>query len=433
MGDRRQRCSLQPWVLRATPAQVPCKPWRNDNKPAKCMITPDKETFKIPTSLDGRKWVFVKEGLEHFQKTSPPSENLTTEGSKGPFLPTISHKSSPMSPTKMPNNANVYSSLSQSQQARRAFVENLEAKMTRKHPLALYPNLEDGISKDLLLEVLELLDPERKLESTWDYCEHSKKVKKSKKPIKTSKQSKAMKICLNPPPIPGTRVDLVPLKKTKVPKALFEAVMRRYIPKTVYKFCDWVQTLGDVDIDEDLVADHFDLGYECKPIYTDCRIKKINRIPLEARQCRKLSRVKQIRFSIQESNFEKKFRKPPDPYKIHWEKIRYGAWYLKPCLWKKLVNDEPLIDPKAFIEKPYPPDIIDELYGTIAFKDYIMSKGYNMPAILEKFFFRKGWDYHDVNTPIPRVVRAHELKYAEADEDDDEDFDDFDDYGYYNL
>ncbi|XP_048191405.1 protein FAM47A-like [Perognathus longimembris pacificus] len=431
MGEQRRKWSVQPWVLRPTSPRVPCKPWRNDNTPARCLIVPKKEPFRIPTSLDGRRWVFVKEGLEPFKKSRPPSENITAEARKGPFLPSISHKPPPRNPMKMPKYANVYSSLSQSQQARRAYIANLEEKMKRKHPLALYPNLEDNIPEGVLLDVLKLLDPERKLESTWDYCETEKKDRKPKKPFKVTKYSKTVKTCLNPPPIPGKRVDLVPLKKPKVSKALYEAVMRKYIPKTVYKFCEWVQTLGDLDIDENVVVDHFDLGYECIPTYIDTRIKKVNRIPLETRQCRKLSRVKQIRFSIQESNFERRFRKPPDPYKSHRQKIRYGAWYLKPSLWKKLVNNEPLIDPKEFIEVTYPPDIIDELYGTIAFKDYIMSKGYNMPAILEKFFFRKGWDYQDVITPIPRVVRAHELKYAE-DEDDDDDYDDFDDYDYYN-
>ncbi|KAM4819440.1 putative protein FAM47D [Thomomys bottae] len=431
MGEPRRRWSLQPWVLRPTPPRVPCKPWRNDNTPAKCLITPKIEAFKVPTSLDGRRWVFVKEGLDHIKKGRPLSENPITEGSKASFLPTISHKHSPKNLMKMPKSANVYTTLSGTQQARRAFVDNLEAKMKRKNPLALYPNLEDNIDRDLLLQVLELLDPERDLVSKWDYCEHKKKDRKPKKPAKIPKQSKTMKMCLNPPPIPGTRIDLVPLKKPKIPKALFEAIMRRYIPKTVYKFCEWIQTLGDVDIDENIVMDHFDLGYECIPTYTDCHIKKISKMPLETRQCRKLSRVKQIRFSIQESNFERRLWKPPDPYKSRREKIRYGAWYLKPSLWKKLVNNEPLLDPKAFVEKPYPPDIIDELYGTIAFKDFIISKGYNMPAVLEKFFFRKGWDYHDVTTPIPRVVKAHELKYA-ADEEEDEDYDDFDDYKEYN-
>uniref|UniRef100_A0A452US16 Uncharacterized protein n=1 Tax=Ursus maritimus TaxID=29073 RepID=A0A452US16_URSMA len=71
--------------------------------------------------------------------------------------------------------------------------------------------------------------------------------------------------------------------------------------------------------------------------------------------------------------------------------MRYGAWYLKPKLWKKLINDEPLIDPKVLLEqdgrygKNFPKqDILEDLYGTIAFKDFILSKGYRMPGFLEK-------------------------------------------------
>jgi hypothetical protein len=49
-----------------------------------------------------------------------------------------------------------------------------------------------------------------------------------------------------------------------------------------------------------------------------------------------------------------------------------------------------------------------------------------MPSILEKLFIRKGWDYDYVNTPIPRVVKAHAIIDDEDDYDDDDDHDDDD-------
>uniref|UniRef100_A0A452RAL0 Uncharacterized protein n=1 Tax=Ursus americanus TaxID=9643 RepID=A0A452RAL0_URSAM len=95
--------------------------------------------------------------------------------------------------------------------------------------------------------------------------------------------------------------------------------------------------------------------------------------------------------------------------------MRYGAWYLKPKLWKKLINDEPLIDPKVLLEqdgrygKNFPEqDILEDLYGTIAFKDFILSKGYRMPGFLEKLFTRKGWKY-DSCFCITQVQKSREL------------------------
>ena len=35
------------------------------------------------------------------------------------------------------------------------------------------------------------------------------------------------------------------------------------------------------------------------------------------------------------------------PHKPKWVKMRYGAWYLNPKLWKKQRADEPLVDPKV--------------------------------------------------------------------------------------
>uniref|UniRef100_A0A2R9CC07 Family with sequence similarity 47 member E n=1 Tax=Pan paniscus TaxID=9597 RepID=A0A2R9CC07_PANPA len=36
-----------------------------------------------------------------------------------------------------------------------------------------------------------------------------------------------------------------------------------------------------------------------------------------------------------------------NPYKPKWVKMRYGAWYLNPKLWKKQRVDEPLVDPEV--------------------------------------------------------------------------------------
>ncbi|KAL1766489.1 hypothetical protein HispidOSU_014524 [Sigmodon hispidus] len=420
-----------PWnrprqVLQPMPLGMTCKPWFKDKLPSKCFAKHKKEQLKFPTSLDGRRWVFVKEGLDDFRKGCPPSEGMILHGRKEGFLPTISHRvrrRSRKSPKKPCQDLSLYSSLSLAQQARKFFVERIEENIT-EHPLTFWP-LEEGIPENLLLKVLESLDPDRKLGEKWDYCEGHRKL--IDLPTDAEKYAHR-KTDLDPPKFPGSRRHGVLHENKPKKQDSGESLYYQYIPKGVYDFCEWVDSFGDLGIDEDFMMKQFDIGYECKPSYEDSSIKRISLLPAELRYCRRLSRVKAIRFSIQESNFERKLRKPQDPYKSTRDKIRYGAWYLRPDLWKKLVNDEPLMDPEDDLLEFQggrfgKPDIIEDLYGTIAFKDFIISKGYNMPGILEKLFMRKGWDYHAVNTPIPRVLKAHELIMQKKDEDYDDEND----------
>ncbi|KAL2768864.1 protein FAM47A, partial [Daubentonia madagascariensis] len=185
---------------------------------------------------------------------------------------------------------------------------------------------------------------------------------------------------------------------------------RRNLPRGIRNFCKWVATFGNLGIDEEFIMKQFDFGSECKPTYEDLHIKKVKEVSSELKYSVGLSETEEIKFSLQELDFERKLQKPPNPYKPNWVKMRYGAWYLKPKLWKKLINDEPLIDPKVLLEAeggPTEPDILEELYGTIAFKDFILSKGYRMPGVLEKLFLRKGWDYDSVKTPMQQVIKTH--------------------------
>ena len=71
-----------------------------------------------------------------------------------------------------------------------------------------------------------------------------------------------------------------------------------------------------------------------------------------------------------------------------------------------------LIGPKVLKEQEYgsygkdlEPDIIDDLYGPIAFIDFIISKGYRMSGVLEKLFLRKKWTVDSVKTPIHWVMK----------------------------
>ncbi|XP_012585702.1 PREDICTED: protein FAM47A-like [Condylura cristata] len=400
------------------PLGMHCKPWYRDNLPSKCFAK--HKVLKFPTSLDGKRWRFVREGLDDFRKGCPPCDDLITRGPQKGFLPVIPHKvpqpAPPKSHKSLVKDAGLFSKLSPAQLERKAFMADVDNHLTR-HPLSVYPDLDADLPADLLLKVLQVLDPDRKLEDIWAYCEGTReRIKTPQKVCKTYPG----KVYLEPPKkTPGICPDSV-LRKEKKPrkKGSRKRLSRRRVPERVRDFCNWVAGFGDLGIDENFFMQLFDKSSECDRNNKVPHIKKIGQIPLELKYSMELNETDQVNFSIEETNWERKLQKIKDPYKPDREKIRYGAWYLKPKFWQKLINDEPLIDPYIAegFGKPPTPDILEELYGTIAFKDYVLSKGYEMPSIIERLFTKKGWKYDSINTPMERTIRLHALK----DDDDEE-------------
>ncbi|XP_058392198.1 protein FAM47E-like [Diceros bicornis minor] len=420
---------LGPGPLEPMPLGMNCKPWYKEKLPSKCFAKHKNRLLKFPTSLDSRRWIFVKEGLDDFRRGCPPCEDLITRGPKEGFLPMIAHRVPQPAPKKsekkQSKEADLFSTLSSAQLARKRFVEDIEARLT-EHPLALYPSLEEDLPADLLLKVLEVLDPHRKLEDTWAYYQGTRK--RTKSPTKLCKKHPARDYLELPKKTPVSHPDnlLHEEKKSSRKDSLEDSPSYRKIPRRIRKFCEWVATFGDFDIEEEFLVKQFDRILECKPNYDTGHRKKINKVPSALKYTLPPDKVKEIRFCIDELNLERKLQKPHCPYKVNRVKMRYGAWYLKPKLWKKLINDEPLIDPKVLLEgqdgsfgKNVPQqDILEDLYGTIAFKDFIVSKGYKMPDILEKLFTRKGWTYDSVKTPIHRVIRLYTRVEEDSQEDD---------------
>nr|XP_014687258.1 protein FAM47A-like [Equus asinus] len=399
---------LAPGPLEPMPLGMNCKPWYKDRLPSKCLAKHKNRLLKFPTSLDGRRWVFVKEGLDDFRRGCPPCEDIIIRGRKEGFLPVIAHRvpqpAPPKSEKKPPKEAGQFSTLSSAQLARKAFVEDIEARLT-EHPLAHYPSLEEDLPADLLLKVLEVLDPDRKLADTWAYCQGTRK--RTKPPTKLSGKCRARAYLDLPKKTPVSHPDnLLHEEKSSTTDLPPEPPSLRRAPRGIRKFCKWIATFGDVGIDEEFIINLCKVDFQYKPTYDTGHIKKINMLSSKLKYSLTMEKMKEIKFSTDEINWAWKLQKPHDPYKVNRVKMRYGAWYLKPKLWKKLINDEPLIDPEEdFRRKALQPDILEDLYGTIAFKDFIVSKGYRMPDILEKLFLRKGWNYDSVKTPLHRVIR----------------------------
>uniref|UniRef100_A0A2K5KKJ3 Family with sequence similarity 47 member A n=1 Tax=Cercocebus atys TaxID=9531 RepID=A0A2K5KKJ3_CERAT len=195
-----------------------------------------------------------------------------------------------------------------------------------------------------------------------------------------------------------------------------DSLQYRYTSEKLREFFKWAADLG---ADEESIRNLFDFTPKYRATYYDQKLKKVKECSSELKYSMELDEKDEDKFFSQEKYWGRKLHTPSNSYTAQRVKMKYGAWYLKPKLWKKLRSDEPLIDPKLLLEKPDEPDVLDELYGPIAFKDFILSKGYKMPGILERLFARKGWTYDSVKTPIQRAIRFYKYKeIAEASEED---------------
>ncbi|XP_045239455.2 protein FAM47A isoform X3 [Macaca fascicularis] len=644
------------------------KPWYCDKPPSKCIAKRKYRRLRFPP-MDTQNWVFVTEGMDDFRYGCPSPEDTLICRRDEFLLPKICRRGPQTDPKsgqkKLLKKAALFSKLSPAQLARKTFVEEVEAQLTAKHPLAMYPSLGEDMPPDLLLQVLKLLDPERKLEDVWARCEAREKTTEVptesgkypcgelcsklpetpvshlrpeppktpvsslhpeppesgvshprpeppktpvsslrpeppetgvshlgpehpntrrpeppetgvshlyQEPLKTRRVSI---LCREPPETgvshlcpepPDTRVShlrpepletgtggshlrpeppktevshlqSVPpkagashlrpeppdtsrvsnlllymlkvldsgrtlkdvwarcearVKKTEEPtepdkfpcgepclqppetqvshlhpeppktrrasslrpeppktrrvsslrpeppktrrirasyiKELFhedtpsttecvsDSLQYRYTSEKLREFFKWAADLG---ADEESIRNLFDFTPKYRTTYYDQKLKKVKECSSELKYSMELDEKDEAKFFSQEKYWGRKFHTPSNSYTAQRVKMKYGAWYLKPKLWKKLRSDEPLIDPKLLLEKPDEPDVLDELYGPIAFKDFILSKGYEMPGILERLFARKGWTYDSVKTPIQRAIRFYKYKEnADASEED---------------
>nr|XP_008955939.2 protein FAM47E isoform X3 [Pan paniscus] len=354
MADRRRRLRLG--TLAPVREGVNCR--------SRC-FTKHKNGLKFPTSLHSRQLVFPRKGLDDFRKGCPPCTGLVTQVPVESFLPQIYHRAPQLAPKKrqikLLKEADLLSKLSPAQQARKAFLEDVEAHLT-PHPLALYPNLEEAMPIQLLSKVLEVLDPDQKLEDTWAYCQDTRKG--MKEPTKLLKKH-------------STQVYLGPSRKTSVSNTgqwLYEEKphkvdllhengprpgLHENVCKAVSDFCKWVTTFGISDIDEEFILKQFDIDYETKPSHDVLHTMKLNQVPLELKRSVGLSKLQEPEL-FQKLGYERKLQKPQE-------------------------------------------ELLADLHGTVAFKDFILSRGYRMPRFLENMYIGKECKRACNKTPIKRT------------------------------
>ncbi|XP_059778801.1 protein FAM47E [Balaenoptera ricei] len=375
-----------------------CRPWSREDLPSKCFAK-HRRRSPCPTSLNSRQWRFVRTRLDDFRKGRPPRGGGITQGPEEGFLPQIYHRAPRPAPRRrqknmLPREAAPCSTLSPARQARNDFRADVEAQPT-PHPSALYADLEE----DMPAEVLEVLDPDRKLEDTWGYCQGIRK--RMKEPTKLLRKR-------------STQVYLGHPKKTAVSHPgqwLYEEkkpsetdllcndgpLIHENVRKGVSDFCSWATKFGGLNIDEEFILKQFNIDYQSKPSYNVLHTMRPNQVPLELKKRIGLNKLQEPQF-FQKLHYEQRLQKPQSPYKPKWVKMRYGAWYLNTKLWKKQRADEPLVDPKVLrkaqdenVKKELweQEELLADLHGTVAFKDFVLSRGYRMPSFLEKMYMRK--------------------------------------------
>ncbi|XP_055987076.1 protein FAM47E-like [Sorex fumeus] len=383
-----------PGQLEPMPLGMNCNPWYKERLPSKCLAKHKKVPLKLRSSLNSRRWVFVQEGLDDFRNGCRPCDNIIIRHPKDSFLPRIPHKvlkpvPPPKSPKVLPEKPKLR--LVPSGQSLPKVLEGIRTKVCPpKHPseetlvtkqyFTIYPQIEEEEEREeMLLKVIE-----------GPYLDE--KLKK--------------------PTLPWMEPLIQPESRRKSfprghPVEIFVTMLKK------------ISETREENVTEPYVMKLFDISREYKPIYQTVRIRTLGKVPVELRYNKALNEKQAAEFSVDEINWEKLLKQPPDPYKPIPMKIRYGAWYLKPYLWTKLVNDEPLLEPavRRMRNRRPIPDILEDLYGTIAFKDYILSHGLEMPWILEKLFKTKGWTYDQVNTPMKKVLRMYPLLKEDSQED----------------
>ncbi|XP_073898076.1 protein FAM47E isoform X2 [Castor canadensis] len=330
--------------------------------------------LKFPGALQGQRWVFVREGLGDFRNGWPPCHGLITQGPNEAFLPWIHHRAPQPAPkkrqSKLRKEAALSSKLSLVQQAQKALIEDMEGHLVA-HPLALYPHLEEALPVELLLKVLEALDPERKLEDAWAYCQDTgKRMKESTKRCSTQ-------VCLELPkktPVSHSGQWIYKEKPSKMDLLQEDGLfLHENVRKGVRDFCNWAATFGSLDIDEEFILEQFNTDCQNKPNSDVLHVLRLNQVPLELKKNVQLSKLQEAEF-FQKPDHERKFQKPQNSHKPKWVKMRYGAWYLNTNLWKRQRADEPLVDPKV-AWKAHTKDFEKELQAQFLEKMYIGKKG----------------------------------------------------------
>lgn len=381
---------------------------RSDQVPRyKHVLKHKREKMAFPPIIEGHHWLFSQTKLEDFTRDYESREEILSGTIQGTFFPRISDEA-PSNATnknqrKLPQDLGLIYSMSVDQQGSRR----------TQYKLDHLSRMEDD-AEDHFINLLQIPKYDCNL-NKWSHLENQRNTNKNSKHGKYLHRNFNQETSEN---FQSCQRNFLPGNTFKN-QNLLDSLNYRYTQRGGDDIYELNDTLENLDVVQQFTMDHV-----YQPTCEDSSDKNICPLPSKFKYFRGFSKEKDIRFSNQANIFEMKLQKSHDCCASTKEKLKYESSYQKPKQLKALPIKEPITDHKGFLEVQgrsfCKPDVLENLYGTIAFKDFIVHKGYDMPVILKKFFMRKGWNYNSVNTPIPSILKNHELTMQKQDDEDEE-------------
>ncbi|RUS85204.1 hypothetical protein EGW08_007030 [Elysia chlorotica] len=400
---------------------------------------------EIINSQNTKNWIFMKDGLDDFRDGLPPvvqgSDFVKTDKGTGPTIHFEMGKDSRVKQPAAKKRLNKFQTyLSKStpqQQQRRDYITEVEEGLL-KHPLALYPHLEDSViperrsllkkrlsriktklsqsqMRKLFEDIVDLLDPQFNIQELNEELEEqsdmygmdgprsgysgSEATLKARDADKGLKDIEDMVSNMKRNPyrwLPRKDKDKKEGKKTKEKDKTWPTSPseEEHIKKVTQEFCDWVADLGGEsnNIEESTITSLFASGYETKPaLSVPIHVVELTNVPQELRLSAAVPPPAPVVSKPTLAEEEPAKKTITGDYQPSWVKFKYGAWYLNPKTWKKMDFYEPLTDPKQLKEhemseaKKKSNELNQELsnmHASKAFADFIGKKGTRRPEFL---------------------------------------------------
>jgi len=357
----------------------------------------NKYSKDVNPILNHKNWTFVKNGLDDFRDGMPPDpghdwvvrpkrgpEPALLTGKKEPARPKLSAPRSDLT-RKLNSEELYYSKQIPAADRRRRRVKELEANLLG-HPLALFPTLENGLSPELYEEIVDILEPDLLDMSDSETEESPSSVEPVLPPINAKVQNSEKDI---EEPEKERAIAYEKLfRKKRTPtdniKTLELERHERKIKQIAKDFIDWSKVLGEdgPELSEDTIQALFASGYSQSKETASVNVVELSSVPPELRAQAGLPPVPVE--PVQPKNQDQTIKAP--------QKYRYGAWYLKPELWKRLATNEPMIDPEELTRQENNEanrashelhQELAALHGAKAYRKYLETSGVKKPEFMK--------------------------------------------------
>ncbi|XP_021484695.1 uncharacterized protein LOC110542428 [Meriones unguiculatus] len=382
---------------------------------SKCFLKLRKEQTKMPTSVEAQQRQNVKERPDDFRKSGTPIERLTPRSMENSLFPTISRRArssiNNKSQRKLTSDSGLYHSPLPVQH--RSFLDDIGAHQNN-HLLSPWPRGEDT-SADILIKMLETPKYNRTLEYKWPFWEDHREA--TKQPTNSCKPSQG-KFDLDPHRLSWScRCSWLHDSKHRR-QDLLDSSHYKYI----YKGGEdkWAESFRDP-------MKQTDTRYENQLSYEESPVKKTDLCTFDLKYNRKMSRIKDITLSKQETSFIIKLQTHQNAFKAHKE-IMNEPSYLKSNHLTILGNEDPVTDPDDLelqCDNISDPGKVEQAFKPTDWKYYIR-KDDPTTSTLEQLFMRKRWacgcssptskihsdgeDYNN-NDEEGKKVMEHQKKY----------------------